>query len=338
MLKLNLPNRKQITWLLVFILVLTWGFHRHNQGIKDAKMQALVEAQLAKGIEIQGKIDSDNFSHGMYQSYVCGFSKNLQPVSEMQLNISDKTAIPPDFLPVMKDFNDAARFLSTQESIFLGKDTKLSPEELKIDLATKAFAKELNLKTAELEQGIINYSNPYFANLSKSVKSLVAPACLLYESTHPNESPTKEKVPPPIVKESPSAGSLDFQIDKIGKQVSYEGICKLAASSKSLLSDIENAQTSKAFKSSLLESSKTTIYDLGYAAFSFSGTGLYSPPPSETHFSSEFEALKSKLQEYRYAYWGSTSKAVLISMKVLANQIQSMGSEGCLEVDRLKKK
>lgn len=336
--KLNQPNRKQITWLLVFILIITWGIHRHNQGIKDAKMQAKVAAEVSKGIEIQGKIDLDNFSHGMYQSYVCGFSKNLQPVSEMQLNISKKTAIPPDFLPVMKDFNDAARFLSSQEGIFLGKDAKLTEEELKIDLATKAFAKELNLKTAELEQGIINYSNPYFANLSKSVTSLVAPACLLYESTHPIESPTKEKVSPPIIKESPSAGSLDFQIDKIGKQVSYEGICKLEASSKSLLSDIENAQTSKAFKPSLLESSKTTIYDLGYAGFSFSGTGLYTPTPSETHFSSDFATLKSTLENYRYAYWGSTSMQVLISMKSLAIQIQSIGGQGCLEVNRLKKK
>ena len=336
--KLKLPNRKQISWLLVFILLIALGVHRHNQGIKEAKLQAKVAAQLSKEMQIQGKIDLDKFSHGMYQSYVCGFSKNLQPVSEMLINISKKTAIPPDFLPVMKDFNDAAKFLSSQESIFLGKDAKLNAEELKIDLATKAFAKELNLKTAELEQGIINYSNPYFVNLSKSVTSLVAPACLLYESTHPNESPTKEKVPPPIVKESPSAGSLDFQIDKIGKQVSYEGICKLEASSKSLLSDIENAQTSKAFKASLLESSKTTIYDLGYAGFSFSGTGLYTPTPSETHLSSDFAILKSKLEKYRYSYWGSTAKSVLISMKVLANQIQNMGSEGCLEVDRLKKK
>jgi hypothetical protein len=327
--KLKLPSRKQIIWLLVLILFITWGVQRRNKGIEDAKMQAKVETQLSKEMEIQGKIDLDKFSHGMYQSYICGFSKNLQPVSEMLLNISKKTAIPPDFLSVMKDFNDAAKFLSSQGGIFLGKDAKLTEEELKIDFATKAFAKELNLKTAELEQGIINYSNPYFANLEKSITTFVAPACALYNSANPSPSPTETK--------SPLPRSFDSKIDKISKQVSYEGICSLEASSESLLSDIENAQTSKAFKPALLESSKTTIYDLGYAAFSFSGRGLYTPSPSEKVLSSDFEALKSKLEQNRYVYWGSTSAAALVSMKTLANQIRSMGSDGCAEVNRLKK-
>jgi hypothetical protein len=327
--KLKSPSRKQIIWLLVFILFITWGVQRRNQGIEDAKMEAKVAAQLSKEIEIKGKIDLDNFSHGMYQSYICGFSKNLQPVSEMLVNISKKTSIPPDFVPVMKEFNDGAEFLSSQAGIFLGKDAKLTEEELKIDLAIKAFAKELNLKTAELEQGIINYSNPYFANLNRLVKSLVAPACALYESTNPSPTPSKTK--------SPAPRSFDAEIDKISKQVSYGSICQLEASSNSLLSDIENAQGSKAFKPSLLESSKTTIYDLGYAAFSFSGTGLYTPAPSETSFSSDFEILKSKLQQFRYSYWDRTSQAALVSMKTLANQVKSMGSDGCAEEKRLKK-
>ena len=326
--KLKSPRSKQIIWILVFILLITWGVYRNNQGIKESKMQAEVTAELSKEIEIKAKIDLENFSRGMYLSYICGFSKNLQPVSEMLADISKKTAIPPDFVPVMKDFNDAAKFLSSQGRIFLGKDVELTEEESKIDLATKVFAKELNLKTAELEQGMINYSNPYFTNLNKLVSSLVAPACALYESTNPSPAPNKT--------ESPTLGSLDSQIDKIGKQVSYGSICQLEESSNSLLSDIENAQASKAFKPSLLESSKTTIYDLGYAAFSFSGKSLYTPAPNETNFSSDFEALKSKLQQYRYTYWSSTSQAALVSMKTIANQIKSVGSDGCAEESRLK--
>ena len=327
--KLKSPNRKQIVWLIVFILFITWGVQRRNQGIEDSILEAKVAAQLSKEMEIKGKIDLEKFSHGMYQSYICGFSKNLQPVSEMLVNISKKTSIPPDFVPVIKEFNDGAKFLSSQAVIFLGKDTKLTEEELKIDLAAKAFSKELNLKTAELEQGIINYANPYFANLDKSITTFVAPACELYRSTNPSPAPTKKYSPPPK--------SLDATLGNISKQVSYEGICNLESSSESLLSDIENAQSSKAFKPSLLESSKTTIYDLGYAAFSFSGTGLYTPAPSELSFSSDFETLKSKLQQYRFTYWGSTSQAALVSMKTLANQILSIGRDGCAEVKRLKK-
>jgi hypothetical protein len=328
--KLESRSKKYIIWALVSILLVTWGVQRRNQGIEDAKIQTKVAAQLSKEMEIKGKIDLDDFSHDMHQSYICGFSKNLQPVSEMLVNISKKTSIPPDFVPVIQEFNDGANFLSTQAGIFLGKDAKLTEEELKIDLAIKEFAKELNLKTAELEQGIIKYSNPYFANLDKLVTSLVAPACALYESTNPSPTPTKTKSPPPR--------SLGSQIDKITKQVSYGSICQLEASSNSLLSEIENAQTSKAFKPSLLESSKTTIYDLGYAAFSFSGKGLYIPTLSESNFSSDFEALKSKLQQYRYTYWGSTSQGALVSMKTLANQMKSIGSDGCAEVVRLKKR
>jgi hypothetical protein len=64
---------------------------------------------------------------------------------------------------------------------------------------------------------------------------------------------------------------------------------------------------------------------------------LYTPALIETNFSSDFEALKSKLQQYRYTYWNSTSPSALASMKTLANQIKSKGSVGCTEEDRLKK-
>jgi len=333
--KLKSPSRKQIIWLLVFILLITWGVQRRNQGIKDAKMQAKVSAQLSKAMEIQGKKDLDSFIHGNYQFYVCSFSGNLKPVSEMLINISKKTSIPPDFIPVMKDFNDAVEFLSTAESVFLGHDGKLTEEELKIQLAAKSIAKELNLKTVELEQGIIKFSNPYFSKLNNTVTSLVAPACALYETTRPKKSSTPS--PTPTATKSPFRGSTDFQIDKIGRELSYDSICKLNASSKSLLFEIENAELSRAFKSSLLESSKTTIYDLDYAAFSFSGKGLYTRTPSEIFLSLDIKTLKSKLEKYRYEYWSSSSKKTLISMRTLAIQIQSVGSEGCTEANRLKK-
>lgn len=330
--KLKSPSRKLIIWLSVFILLITWSVHRHNQGIKDAKLKAKVDAQLSKEMEIKRKIDLENFSHGMYQSYICGFSKKLQPVSEMLINISKKTSIPPDFVPVMKDFNNAVEILSTPESVFLGRDGKLSEEELKIHLATKSFAKELNLKTAELEQGIIKFSNPYFSKLNNTVTSLVAPACALYETTHPK----KPSTPRPIINEPRAQGSVDAQIDRIGKQLSFDTICKLNSSGKTLLADILNAQSSKAFKNTLLESSKSAIYDLGFAAFSFNGKSLYSPNPNEKLLGPEFEALKGKLEKSRFSYWFNSSSSELSSMRAITKKMQVLGKSGCAEVKKLK--
>ena len=58
--KLKSPGRKQIIWLLVFILFITWGVQRRNQGIEDAKMEAKVAAQLSKSIFPLISISLDN--------------------------------------------------------------------------------------------------------------------------------------------------------------------------------------------------------------------------------------------------------------------------------------
>jgi hypothetical protein len=252
----------------------------------------------------------------------------------MLLDISNKSSIPPDLIPVVKDFNEAVTFLSSKESVFLGKEGVLTDEELELNADIIVFAKELNLKTAELEQGIISSTNSYFKGLGAKVKDLVEPACRLYAATHPEKSESPRPTPEATRYQAPR--SFDSEMDKIGKQVSYEGICKLDDSAAKLLSDIENAQISIAFKSALLGSSKTSIYDLGYAAFSFDGTGLYTPTPDEMHWTPEIKALQSNLEKYRYSYWSSSSKRDLKFMKITASKIKELGMSGCAEVKRLK--
>jgi len=327
--------KKRIAWVLLAALLVGWGYQNYKHDKEEALNQARVSEQLSKEIQIQGEKDSERFSHGSYQSYICNFSKNVEPVSQMLFDIANKSSIPPDLIPVVKDFNEAVAFLSAKESIFLGKEGVLTDEELKLNADIVVFAKEINLKTVELEQGIISGTNSYFKDLGKKVKDLVKPACNLYAATHPEESNSPSPAPGATQYQAPER--FDSKMDKIGKQVSYEGICKLDASAAKLLTDIENAQTSVAFKPALLESSKTSISDLGYAAFSFDGTGLYTPTPDEMHWTPEINVLKSDLEKYRYSYWSSSSKQELNFMKITASKIKELGMSGCAEVKRLKK-
>ena len=328
-------TKNKIVWVLVVVLLVGWGYLNNKNEKEDALSQAEYSEELSSEFQIQGDKIVENFSHGMYQLYICNFSKNVEPVSRMLLDISNKSSIPPDLIPVVKDFNEAVTFLSSKESVFLGKEGVLTDEELKLNADIIVFAKEVNLKTAELEQGIISSTNSYFKDLGAKVKDLVEPACRLYAATHPEKSESPSPTPEATRYQAPR--SFDSEIDKIGKQVSYQGICKLDDSATKLLSDIENAEISIAFKSALLGSSKTSIYDLGYAAFSFDGTGLYTPTPDEMHWTPEINVLKSELEKYRYSYGSSSSKQELNFMKITASKIKELGMSGCAEVKRLKK-
>jgi hypothetical protein len=328
-------TKKRIAWVLLAALLVGWGYQNYKHGKEEALNQARVSDRLSKEIQIQRDKDLESFSHGMHQFYICNFGKEVKPVSQMLIDISKKVSIPSDLIPVVKDFNEAATFLSSKESIFLGDEGVLTDEELRLNADIVVFVKELNLKTAELEQGIISGTDLYFKDLGKKVKDLVEPACNLYAATHPEKS--KSPSPAPGVTQYQAPESFDSEMDKIGKQVSYGGICKLDSSAVKLLTDIENAQISVAFKPAVLESSKTSISDLGYAAFSFDGTGLYTPTPDEMHWTPEINLLKSDLEKYRYSYWSSSSKQELNFMKITASKIKELGVIGCAEVKRLKK-
>jgi hypothetical protein len=328
-------TKKRIAWVLLAAFLVGWGYQNYKHDKEEALNQARVSERWSKEIQIQGDKDLESLSHGWYQFYICNFDKNVEPVSRMLFDIAKKSSIPPDLIPVVKDFNEAVAFLSAKESIFLGKEGVLTDEELKLNTDIVVFAKEINLKTVELEQGIISGTNSYFKDLGKKVKDLVKPACNLYAATHPEESNSPSPAPGATQYQAPER--FDSKMDKIGKQVSYDGICKLDASAARLLTDIENAQTSVAFKPALLESSKTSISDLGYAAFSFDGTGLYTPTPDEMHWTPEINVLKSELEKYRYSYWSSSSKQELNFMKITASKIKELGMSGCVELKRLKK-
>ena len=328
-------TKKRIALVLIAALLAGWIYQNYKNDKEEALTQARIAERLSKEIQIQGEKDLESFSHGLHQFYICNFSKNVEPVSQMLLDIANKSSIPPDLIPVVNDFNEAVTFLSAKDSIFLGKEGVLTDEELKLNADIVVFAKEVDLKTVELEQGIISATNPYFKDLKSKVEDLVKPACNLYAATHPEELASPKPIPEETQYRAP--GSFDSEIDKIGKQVSYDSICKLADSAAKLLTDIENAQISVAFKSVLLESIKTSIDDLGYAAFSFDGTGLYSPTPAEMHWTPEIKVLKSNLVKHRYSYWSSSSKRELILMKNTASKIKELGMSGCVEVKRLKK-
>ena len=327
-------NKKRIVWLLVITLIVILGYQKHNNDLKSMKAKSEVEKQLSDALAAKTKNDLDNVMHGMYQSWVCDFSKKVQPVTEVLGKISVKKAIPPDLVPELRDLNDAPKVMGMDDKLFR-PDDGLNADEILIDKAVKKFAKELNLKTAELEQGIISSSNPYFLNIEKNVENLVQPACDLYAVSNPRKAVSPS--PLPIATETHKPGSIDAEIDKVGILVSYDAICKLNSSAKKLLTDIENAQSSAAFKPALLQSSKSSIYDLGYAAFSFSGKCLFTPAPNELHWSPEFEVLKSNIENYRYLYWSNSSNSALRLMKTSANKMQEFGDIGCREVERLKK-
>ena len=321
--------------MLAVALLIGWGYQSSKNEKDEALSKTEYSEELSNELQIQGDKTLESFSHGMYHFYICNFSKNVEPVSRMLLDIQNKSSIPPDLIPVVKDFNESVTFLSSKESVFLGKEGVLTEEELDLNADIVDFAKKVNLKTAELEQGIISGTNSFFKDLEEKVKDLVKPACNLYAASHPEkqESPS----PTPEAPRYKAPGSFDTKMEKIGKQVSYEGICKLDSSAAKLLSDIENAQISVAFKSALLESSKASIYDLGYAAFSFDGTGLYTPTPDEMHLAPEIKALKTDLEKNRFSYWSNSSKQELKRMKITASKVRELGMTGCAEVNRLKK-
>jgi hypothetical protein len=328
-------NKKIISWFLIILLVFAWGVQKRKNEIKNAKIESAAELKLSEKQLLDTKLNTENIMRDLYHASVCNFKNELQPVTEVLANISQRKSIPPDLLSELKLFNDSAQYMAMDEKILLGKNSNLNSDERSMEVALKAFAKEINLKTAELEQGVITVSNPYFAKLNKSVTALVEPSCTLYESSHPeksifpNATPTDKKIPVP--------GSIDAVLNRISRQVTYDSICKLKYSGQKFIIDIQNAESNDVYKNSLLDTSKNLIQDLHYASFSFNLKGLYTPTPDEAHWSTDFEELISKLENYRYVYWSNSSKSILKSMKVLTNRIQDTGEIGCAEVDRLKR-
>lgn len=327
-------NKKRLIWLVVIVLIVSWGYQKRVSDSENAKQAAIRADKLSSEIAAKTQADLDNMMHGLYLNSVCEFKTKLQPVTEMLIQISSKKSIPPDLLSELKTFNDTAQFMAMDEKIFI-KKSEMNSDEVAIEDGIKSFAKEINLKTAELEGGMISPSDKYFTGLKLRVEKLVLPACELHKASYPDKYSAPS--PSPKVKATHAPGSIDAQIDEIGKQVSYDSICKLESSGKALLSGVLNAQTSKAFKADLLETTKTSIYDLGYAAFSFNGKSLYTPSPTESHLAPEFEGLKGELERARYQYWSSSSSSALTSMSSISKRMQKLGNSGCIEVNKLKK-
>lgn len=326
-------NKKRTIWLLIAALVVVGGYQKHKVDAVNEKKAAIAAEKLSKAFAAKTQADLDHMMHGLYLKSVCDFKDKLKPVTEMLQQISTRKSIPPDLIPEVKTFNDESMFMAMDEKIFL-KRAEMNEEELKIESGLKTFSDELNLKTAELEGGMIQSSDKYFSSLEQKVNTLVSRACELHKAGYPEKYSTP--TPTPTVTTSHAPGSIDSTIDKIGKQVSYDAICKLSHSSTTLTSDIRNAQSSKAFKNALLESSKTSVYDLGYAAFSFNGKGLYKPSPGEGQWAIEFESLKSKLEKSRYNYWATSSSSELSAMLGVASKMKALGNNGCAEVEKLK--
>jgi hypothetical protein len=327
-------NKKRLIWLVVIALIASWGYQQRVSNSENAKQAALQADKLSSEIAAKTQADIDSMMHGLYLNSVCEFKTKLQPVTDMLVQISSKKSIPPDLISELKAFNDSAQFMAMDEKIFI-KSSEMNSDEIAIENGIKSFAKEINLKTAELEGGMITASDKYFSGLKQKVDKLVFHACELHKISYPEKYSTPSPTPKANTTHAP--GSIDAQIDEIGKQVSYDAICKLDSSGKALLSDVLNAQTSKAFKADLLETSKTSIYDLGYAAFSFNGKSLYTPSPTESHLAPEFEVLKGELERVRYQYWSSGSSSALTSMKSISKSMQELGNSGCIEVKKLKK-
>jgi hypothetical protein len=210
----------------------------------------------------------------------------------------------------------------------------MTVEELKIKNFILLFAKELNIKTTELEQGLITSSNPYWITLKSKMNNFVAPACEQYGTLHPEKPQAISPAPSPPQIVLPN--SKDSILDKIDKQVAYDGVCKLKTSATNLKSDIENVKSSKAFNPALLESTKQSIYDLHYASFSFSNDGLYSPSLNEIELGSQFETLRQKVEKIRYNFWSTNSASSLDSLEKAANQMLDWGMLGCKSVEKLK--
>ena len=327
-------NKKTLTWIFVIALLAALGIQKNIDDNRKKEAQAIEDQVLSKEIEASSQANLNRIKHNLYLNSICEFKNKVQPINEILENISARKSIPPDLLPELEVLNESAKYASTDGNFYLGSDIELTADEIAIDLAMKTFSKEINLKTAELKQGIISASNPYFSGLDTRVNLLIRPACELYYSLNPDKKISLS--PSPEVSKPLSPGSISSEMEKIGKQVSYEAICKLETSAQLLISEIENALTSIAFKSALLEASKNSIYDLGYAAFSFNGKGLYKPLPSELYWAIDSEKLKVALEEFRYSYWSKNSKTTLNSMLKSAKNMEELGNSGCIEVNRLK--
>lgn len=327
-------NKKTLTWLFIIALLAVLGFQQNIDDNRKKEVQAIEDLALSKEIQASSQSNLYRIKHNLYLNSICEFKNKVQPINEILENISARKSIPPDLLPELQVFNESAKYLSSDDSFYLSSDMVLNPDEVSIDLAVKNFSKEINLKTAELEQGIISASDSYFSGLDKRVNLLVRPACELYYSLNPDKKISSS--PSPDVTRPISPNSISAELEKIGRQVSYDAICKLESSAQLLISEIENALTSIAYKSALLEVSKNSIYDLGFAAFSFNGKGLYKPLPTELHWATDSERLKVSLEEFRYSYWSKNSEATLNSMLKSAKNMKMFGNSGCIEVNRLK--
>ena len=325
-------SRKKVVWVLVFVLIATWGYRKLERDQSRSVAESVLEQKTTYEISAKFKADNLKFMHGFYQSSICNFKKEALPVKDVLEKISIRRAIPPDLIPEVKNLNDSAQFLTADNKLFI-PDDGLSPEEQAIEDSVKSFAKELKLKTAELEQGIISGTNPYFLKLPNNLESLVEPACLLYADNHAEEP----KSPRPTVSPPPNTvfGGGDLTMDKIGKKVAYDGLCKLSASATSLTKAIEDAKTSPAFKNALLESTKLAIYDLGYAHLTFDGKLLYTPSPNESNIAAKISGIKSKLENGRYAYWSNSGNSILNSMQKSSSEMQTLGNFGCTESKKL---
>jgi hypothetical protein len=318
--------RRTAVWVLVIALIATWGYQKLEREQDNAAAELALEQQLSQETSAKFKADTDKFMHGFYQSSICNFKKEVLPVEDMLKKISSRKAIPPDLIAEVKALNEATQFLATDDKLFM-PDDGLSQEEQVIEDSVKSFAKELKLKTADLEQGVILGTDPYFSQLSKNLEILVDPACTLYAENHdqePNSPRPSASTPRDTV-----FGDGDSTMAKIGKKVAYDGLCKLSASSDLLSKAIEDAKISPAFKGALLESTKSAIYDLGYAFLTFDGKLLYSPSPNESNLASKISGIKSSLESSRYSYWENGGNSVLNSMMKSSSEMQQLGNAGC---------
>jgi hypothetical protein len=326
-------SRKTIAWLSILVLVIAWGIQNNNTDNNSKSAELVTDQELVDTLSNKAKIDGNKIKHSMYQSSACKIKEDFVPVVDVLTQISKRKAIPPDLYPVLQEFMTSIQFLVMDDYVFR-PDDGLTPDETLINDAIKKFYGELKLKTAELNSGIVSATNSYFYNLQKNVETLARPACALYESSNPDL--TTLKSPMPVASPSKLPGFMDSELAKIGKQVGYDAICKLSSSGSMLLSNVEDALISPAFKLTLLEASKTTIYDLGYAAFLFEGKGLYIPEAGELHWKTDFESLKLELEKSRYRYWADSSKQDLKFIKITTNKIIELGEIGCAEVKKLK--
>jgi hypothetical protein len=327
--------RRKAVWVLVIALIATWGYRKLERDQVNAAAEYALEQQLSQEMSAKFKADTDKFMHGFYQSSICNFKKEVQPVEDMLEKISTRKAIPPDLIAEVKELNEAAQFLAIDDKLFK-PDDGLSQEEQVIEDSVKNFAKKLKLKTAELEQGIILGTDPYFLQLSKNLEILVEPACKLYADNHDEElaSPRPSVSPP----RDTVFGNGDSTMANIGKKVAYDGLCKLSASSDLLSKAIEDAKTSPAFKSALLESTKSAIYDLSYAFLTFDGKLLYSPSPNESNLVAKISGIKSNLESSRYSYWENGSNSALNSMMKSSSEMKQLGNAGCKESKNVDRK